>query len=215
MVCFAPHIQHVGSGRSDRTPCTGRVNPGCFPLSLTRWHTASPLALGLGLGLTLVALGLTRAPRRLSFARYCNMHNIVWCMACKRGVGSWTEGGQIVCNSYAIVLQPCGRCMWEGQYNDNWLVHNMPISERISGKGQLAENDDWITAELTIPPGGADPLYCHKDHLFTWSLSFTRYCHYQYCMVYGINRGSRGGVIYCARVAQSYCRSVGDANGRG
>ena len=33
-------------------------------------------------------------------------------------------------------------------------------------------------------------------------LAFTRCCHYQYCMVYGINMEGRGEVIYCAKVAQ-------------
>jgi len=45
--------------------------------------------------------------------------------------------------------------------------------------------------------------------------AFTRYCHYQYCMVYSIQKGSRGGGIYCAEiraiVLQSFeqCRCVG------
>ena len=28
-------------------------------------------------------------------------------------------------------------------------------------------------------------------------LAFTRYCHYQYCMVYGIPTGVEGGGVYC------------------
>jgi len=29
-------------------------------------------------------------------------------------------------------------------------------------------------------------------------LAVTRCCYYQYCMVYGIHKGGRGGVVYCA-----------------
>ena len=32
-------------------------------------------------------------------------------------------------------------------------------------------------------------------------LAFARYCHYQYCMMHGIQRGGWGGVMYCANVA--------------
>jgi len=42
----------------------------------------------------------------------------------------------------------------------------------------------------------------------------TRYCHYQSCMVYGIQKGGRGGVVYCAIDVHEYCNSVGNANGR-
>jgi len=34
--------------------------------------------------------------------------------------------------------------------------------------------------------------------LLTWNLAFTRYCHYQYCMVPCIQEGDRGGTIHCA-----------------
>jgi len=34
------------------------------------------------------------------------------------------------------------------------------------------------------------------------SLAFTRYCHRQYCMVYGIQRRGRWGGVYCAMVVQ-------------
>jgi len=33
-------------------------------------------------------------------------------------------------------------------------------------------------------------------------LAFTRYCHHQYCMVYGIQGGGRLGGVYCAIVVQ-------------
>jgi len=34
------------------------------------------------------------------------------------------------------------------------------------------------------------------------ALAFTRYCHCQYCMVYGMYKGGRVGVVYCALVVQ-------------
>jgi len=45
------------------------------------------------------------------------------------------------------------------------------------------------------------------------ALAFTRYCYYQYCMVYGIPKGGRGGVVYCPIAVQSYCNRVGNAGG--
>jgi len=33
-------------------------------------------------------------------------------------------------------------------------------------------------------------------------LAFTRYCHDQYYMVYGLQKGSRRGVVYCAIVVR-------------
>jgi len=36
-----------------------------------------------------------------------------------------------------------------------------------------------------------------------WPLAFTRYCHHQYCMVYGIQGGGgRWGAVYCAMSVQ-------------
>jgi len=46
-------------------------------------------------------------------------------------------------------------------------------------------------------------------------LAFTQYCHYQYCMMYGIHRGGRVGVVYRAFVLQQYCNSVSNAGGGG
>ena len=46
-------------------------------------------------------------------------------------------------------------------------------------------------------------------------LSFTRYCHNQYCIVYSIPRGDRGGVVSCAIDVQWFCNSAGNAGGRG
>ena len=40
-------------------------------------------------------------------------------------------------------------------------------------------------------------------------LAFTQYCHYQYCMVYSIHTGGRGGGVPCAVVVQYYCNSMG------
>jgi len=41
------------------------------------------------------------------------------------------------------------------------------------------------------------------------SLAFTGYCHLQYCIVYGIQRGGRRGGVYCVMCVQWYCNSVG------
>ena len=47
------------------------------------------------------------------------------------------------------------------------------------------------------------------------NLAFIRYCLNQNCMMYGIRKKSRGGVVYCAKVVQSYCNRVNTAGGRG
>jgi len=52
----------------------------------------------------------------LAFTRYCNAQ---YCMV--YGVKTGGRKGVAYC---AIVLQPCGRCRWEGQYHDNRFVHN-------------------------------------------------------------------------------------------
>ena len=46
-------------------------------------------------------------------------------------------------------------------------------------------------------------------------VAFTRYCHCQYCMVYGIHKGVGWGVAYCALVVQWYCNSVSNVDGGG
>jgi len=48
----------------------------------------------------------------------------------------------------------------------------------------------------------------------SWCLAFTRYCYYQCCMVYGIYKGGREGVLYCSIDVKQYCNSVADAVGR-
>jgi len=47
------------------------------------------------------------------------------------------------------------------------------------------------------------------------SLAFTRYCHQQYSIVYGILTGGRWEGVYCAMVVQQYCNRVCFASGGG
>jgi len=42
------------------------------------------------------------------------------------------------------------------------------------------------------------------------SLAFTRYCHYQYCIVYSKHKGGRGAVVQCTIDVQAYCNGVGN-----
>jgi len=46
-------------------------------------------------------------------------------------------------------------------------------------------------------------------------LTFTRYCHHQYCMVFDIQGGGRWAGVYCAMVVQSYYNRAGFAGGGG
>jgi len=78
---------------------------------------------------------------KLAFTRYCNaLLYGIW-----RENGR-SEGGWMVCNSNAIVLQPCGRCRWEGQYNDNWFVHK-----------SLQVKDYLVKANLQVSPWRPPP----------------------------------------------------------
>jgi len=52
------------------------------------------------------------------------------------------------------------------------------------------------SAALTICVKETAPAPAHGG------LAFTRYCHYQYCMVYGIHKGGWEGGVYCAIVVQ-------------
>jgi len=60
-----------------------------------------------------VGLGAHRAQRHLAFTRYCNAQ---YCMlyGVWRDIGG-SEEDRILRNSIVIVLQPRGRCRWEGQ----------------------------------------------------------------------------------------------------
>jgi len=58
-----------------------------------------------------------------------------------------------------LVCAPCGE---GGVLPGDWAT---PFAVAPECCTILAENDDWITAELTMAPGVADPLHYHKDHL--------------------------------------------------
>jgi len=69
-------------------------------------------------------------------------------------------------------------------------------------------------SSLYCPPPGLTPV--RERSSSCRYLAFTRSCHSQYCMVYGIQKRSGGGVVvFCAIVVQSYCISAGNAGGRG
>jgi len=65
----------------------------------------------------------------------------------------------------------------------------------------------------SLPPTGIRSLPPISLLPFSCRLAFTRYCHCQYCMVYGIDTGGRVGVVYCALVVQWYSNSVSKADG--
>jgi len=53
----------------------------------------------------------------------------------------------------------------------------------------------------------------HRDG--SLCLTFTGYCHYQCCMVYGKQKGGWGGVAHCTMAVHYYCNSVGNTVGGG
>jgi len=62
-------------------------------------------------------------------------------------------------------------------------------------------NTAWGRAQCTLQDGlplGTRNLSLQKEA----NLAFTRYCHHQYFMVYGIHRRGRWGGVYCAMGVQ-------------
>jgi len=84
-----------------------------------------------------------------------------------------------------------------------YAIHHTILGMAISCKGQLTPQL-LLTLHCGLPPP-----------LSPAALAFTRYCHCQYCMVYGIHKGSWVGVAYCAFVVQWYCNSMSDVDGGG
>jgi len=97
-------------------------------------------------------------------------------------------------------------------------------------------DDDYLPPRDTSPhqdnagttPGGTPPpaqpppppqtrrTQSHRaptpiKRLATYSLAFTQYWYYQYCMVYGIPKGARRGLVYCPIAVQKYCNSMSNA----
>jgi len=72
------------------------------------------------------------------------IHNIVWCIKHKRGLG----GRRILPSSRAIVLQHCGQCRQAGQWKDDWLVH-----KRLEVKQSLVKANSG--SHVWIWPTGA------------------------------------------------------------
>ena len=48
----------------------------------------------------------------------------------------WAGGGRTLCNSHALVVQPCGQCRWPGAVNGCLIRAQKPQTKRISCKGQ-------------------------------------------------------------------------------
>jgi len=74
---------------------------------------------------------------------------------------------------------------------------------------------ELVEVQVEINNGGETTqiwLYLDAEVLV---LAFTRYCHYQYCVVYSIQSGDRGGVVSWATDVQWYCNSAGNSGGRG
>jgi len=73
----------------------------------------------------------------------------------------------------------------------NWPLHDIAIANSVSygvravGDGEVGEG----AARRKI-------IACSGSYFCFLLLAFTRYCHCQYCMVYGIQKGGRGGVVY-------------------
>jgi len=57
----------------------------------------------------------------------------------------------------------------------------------------------WVRSKgQTHAPSLPHPAYARGDG----DLAYTRYCHDQYCTVYGIHKGGRSQVVYCVKVVQ-------------
>jgi len=58
-----------------------------------------------------------------------------------------------------------------------------------------------VSCSAELSKTGPPRLYVSYVYLI-YNLAFTRYCHDQYCMVYGLLKGGREGVVYCAVAVQ-------------
>ena len=66
---------------------------------------------------------------------------------------------------------------------------------------ELAAEGEERAEELRMREGRAAEAHATLEQVRP-RLAFTRYCHHQYCMVYGTPKGGRRGVTYCAIVVQ-------------
>ena len=81
----------------------------------------------------------------------------------------------------------------------------------VREQSQLREiGCEVVRVRVTRPPGPGGRWMKRPP-----TLAFTRYCQYQYSMVYGIQTEGRGRVMCCAIVLQSYYDRIGNAGGRG
>jgi len=69
-----------------------------------------------------------------------------------------------------------------------------PRDKRISCKGQVARR------------GG------EEGRQWAWDLAFTRFFHYHYGIVHGIQMGRRGSAVHCAIDLQTHCNSAGSVD---
>jgi len=86
-----------------------------------------------------------------------------------------------------------------------------PSSERYTAAGTAAPTT--IDTGTTVPQRTPTPLRWPMLTNEGPGLAFTRYCYYQYCIVYSIPKGGRGGVVYCPIAVRWYCNRVGNAGG--
>jgi len=85
--------------------------------------------------------------------------------------------------------------------------HNSVLLPYRVGMGRRSEGEDITYIPPTLSQFGSVALDGRN-------VAFTRYSHYQYRVVYGIQKEGRRGVMYCAIVVQSFCTSAGNAGGR-
>jgi len=65
--------------------------------------------------------------------------------------------------------------------------------------GDRHQNLEPKFAQAQVPE---QSKFNYNAYLVATGWPLTRYCHHQYCMVYGIKRRGRWGGLYCAMVVQ-------------
>ena len=83
--------------------------------------------------------------------------------------------------------------------------------ERVRGTRGRREKSAGVAGVRPVGRGAG----CSGDSRQSHILAVTQYCHYQYCMVYSIQKEGRGRGVPCAEVVRYYCKSLGLTGGRG
>jgi len=96
----------------------------------------------------------------------------------------------------------------EHTHSEKGVLKRCPVWLSDSTRVSNNQTDDTLRAAQSWSwrrrPRQWPNKYGLGGRVMGWVLAFTRYCHCQYCIVYAIRRGIRGGIVYCAGKPDMY-----------